>query len=252
MIVVLSGEGPTDIGCSGSGDEMCRGEGFLPGPMAWMVDHLIESGPGNKAGYGYSVIETEQCVFVSKSRLDAVASRLKVLKKGSPTLPGRKKALETAFFFKNARALAVVAAEEARASKDDDVIAVLFRDSDKLPDRVRWEDKHKSMENGFAVEGFRRGVPMLPKPKSEAWLLCALRENPYTGCESLEERSGNDDSPNDLKTELAELLGDTGGRDLREVLADLVTTRQVDVTKLTMSSFVAFRSRLLEVLHGSS
>ena len=42
------------------------------------------------------------------------------------------------------------------------------------------------MLDGFAEENFSRGVPMIPKPKSEAWIICALRSNPYEGCESLE------------------------------------------------------------------
>ena len=44
------------------------------------------------------------------------------------------------------------------------------------------------------------------KPKSEAWLLCAWKYHSYGGCESLEDRSGNDNSPNNLKDELEELL----------------------------------------------
>ena len=48
---------------------------------------------------------------------------------------------------------------------------------------------------------------MIPKPKSEAWLICALKRDPYQVCERLEARSGNDQSPNSLKRELEQLLG---------------------------------------------
>ncbi len=56
------------------------------------------------------------------------------------------------------------------------VIAVLFRDSDGTASSGRglWEDKRKSIEDGFGEAGFDYGVPMIPKPKSEAWLLCAF------------------------------------------------------------------------------
>ena len=47
---------------------------------------------------------------------------------------------------------------------------------------------------------------MIPKPKSEAWVLCALSKL-YKECDELEDRSGNDNSPNSLKRELEELLG---------------------------------------------
>jgi len=57
-------------------------------------------------------------------------------------------------------------------------------------------------EIGFKIEKFDRGVAMIPKPKSEAWLLCALRNKAYENCQKLEDRSGNDDSPNSLKKEL--------------------------------------------------
>jgi hypothetical protein len=249
VIVVLSGEGPTDLGISNSGNDVCEGTDFLPGPLAWMVDRLIEVGGNNRPGYGYSVIETGAYVLVSKGQLVAAAAKLKPPKKKLLSLPGRKKAKETAYFYKNARALAVFAAETAR-KRQDEVIAVLFRDADGTASAGRglWQEKRQSMLNGFASQGFAKGVPMIPKPKSEAWLLCALRARPYIGCGALEERSGNDNSPNNLKDELAELIGEIGERSVREILVEKVTSRHVDVAKITMPSFVAFRDRLLEVL----
>ena len=49
MVVVLSGEGPTDLGVSESGADRSEELDFLPGPMAWMADHVIAS------KYNYSV-----------------------------------------------------------------------------------------------------------------------------------------------------------------------------------------------------
>ena len=51
-----------------------------------------------------------------------------------------------------------------------------------------------------------RGVPMLPKPKSEAWLLCAVA-NGYQHCQALEGLPGNDDSPYSAKKQLQAALG---------------------------------------------
>jgi hypothetical protein len=128
------------------------------------------------------------------------------------------------------------------------VVAILFRDSDGTASAGRglWAEKRQSMLDGFAQEGFLRGVPMIPKPKSEAWLLCALRANPYQGCESLEDRSGNDDSPNSLKRELKEIMGEE--LPVTEILCGLIEDGKIDVDRIAMPSFGAFRSRLEEVI----
>lgn len=101
------------------------------------------------------------------------------------------------------------------------------------------------MLDGFDEEGFSKGVPMIPKPKSEAWLICALKKSPYRGCTALESRSGNDDAPNPLKGELRKLLGSTPSR---EVLCQMVQDKMVDIDRIVMPSFVSFRSRLEYVI----
>ena len=41
MLILVSGEGPTDIGqCSGASPT--GGAAFRPGPMAWLVDQIAE------------------------------------------------------------------------------------------------------------------------------------------------------------------------------------------------------------------
>jgi len=64
----------------------------------------------------------------------------------------------------------------------------------------------------------------------------------------LEERSGNDRSPKSLKQELERLCGRLPSR---EELVEMVESRRIDATKITMPSFTAFRSRLIEVLKNS-
>jgi hypothetical protein len=85
---------------------------------------------------------------------------------------------------------------------------------------------------------------MIPKPKSEAWLICAWKNHPYQGCEALEGRSGNDTSPNNLKDELDELLDEEVTADsLREKVGE-----SFDIDRIKMPSFKAFRDRLEEVI----
>jgi hypothetical protein len=128
---------------------------------------------------------------------------------------------------------------------NDDVVAILFRDTDGKASagRGEWKYKRKSMLDGFKEEGFSRGVPMIPKPKSEAWLICAWKNQPYQNCEALEDRSGNDDSPNSLKRELRELL-----EEVNAVLLCEKVEEAFDIDQIEMSSFMAFRERLEEVI----
>jgi hypothetical protein len=84
-----------------------------------------------------------------------------------------------------------------------------------------------------------------PKPTSEAWILCALKRNPYRGCEALEKRSANPRSPRALKKELAGILGEA---DVREALCAMVRNKTIDFDRIKMMSFDSFRERLEEVL----
>mgnify|MGYP007093114634 CR=1 FL=1 len=108
--------------------------------------------------------------------------------------------------------------------------------------RGEWRDKRQSMLDGFAHEGLKRGVPMIPKPKSEAWLICALKDQPYQNCGLLEDRSGNDNSPHSLKRELQALLG--GEPATRKLLRDKIADGQINCLRIAMPSFQEFRERL--------
>jgi hypothetical protein len=124
---------------------------------------------------------------------------------------------------------------------------VLFRDADGTASsgRGEWADKWNSMLAGFAIEQISTGVPMLPKPKSEAWILCALR-NQYQSCAKLEDESGNDASPNSLKKQLEEHLGETGSRTL---INEKIEMGAIDLDKITdMPSMAAFKDRLTTVV----
>lgn len=77
--------------------------------------------------------------------------------------------------YDNARSLAIVAKQKS-AEVADVVIAVLFRDSDGASSagRGNWQNKYDTILKGFEHEQFSHGVAMVPNPKSESWLLCAL------------------------------------------------------------------------------
>lgn len=239
MYLLLSGEGASDIGVCNSSVSSCETDMFLAGPMAVILDQLVEKA----LGYDFSHIDMERVTYVSESYL--AENKPRPIKK-SMALPGKRKPTETKYYYENARALAIKA-KSLSNEIDDSVIAVLFRDSDGTASAGRgdWNNKRESMLNGFEVEGFNFGIPMIPKPKSEAWLLCATKDNPYQHCTALENESGNDRAEKPLKTQLTESLnGDSSFTHLNELLQ----SNGIDIGRIQMPSFDVFVERVFEVV----
>jgi len=228
MHLVLSGEGNSDIGkLSHSLEE------FIPASMYYLIDKIIEQ----KLQCSFYELFHKSIIFIPKKRLLEESKKIK-------SFAGKKKGKETALFYKNARALAKIAQNKSIELKDDDVIAILFRDSDGTVSTTHgmWEDKVKSIEYGFKFEDFNRGVAMVPKPKSEAWLICALKNKPYENCHKLEDRSGNDNSPNNLKDELDSFGIST------DKINEMIQNGQIDIEKINMPSFKYFVDSLNRLL----
>ena len=231
MFLILSGEGAADIGI----------ENDKVGPMTKLVDSWIAR------RIGYSLIDTNSDTIIPKQQLTDRAKQIKPLSR-----KGKKQQSETRYFYKNARALALLAHQKRKEIGDNiPLILVLFRDADGTAssDRGEWEDKMRSILTGFEVEQILTGVPMIPNPKSEAWVLCALR-NKYQHCAKLEDESGNDRSPNPLKQQLENHLGETGTGIL---LNDKIDAGEIYIDRIKdMPSLTAFKQRLDEVLAGLS
>jgi hypothetical protein len=237
MILMLSGEGKSDIGHRVPGES---GRVYEPGPMTWIVDRLAEK------CIHYSLLDLQdqgaECVqFVSESELTEPD------RPGPMLMRGLKRGRETGLFTRNAQILGRLAKNLAH-NRQEDVIAVLFRDADKTNacNADTWEKKRQSIENGFALAEFPNGVPMVPRPKSEAWLLCALKNPPYQHCNALEEASGNDNSPRSLKSQLETLIGH---KPAAQEQADWIRTGCIDPEQIDMPSFAAFREALNRALN---
>lgn len=227
MHLVLSGEGNSDLGL------FCQfNNEFIAGSMYYLVDKIIEQ----KYEFSYYSAKDTMITFIPKVELTKLTKKL-------PPFTGKKGLKGTAYFTNNAIALAKFAKQRAK-EVDDEVIAILFRDSDGTSSTIKglWEDKVTSIEHGFKIETFDRGVAMIPKPKSESWLICALQEKPYQQCDKLEERSGNDDSPNSLKKELDSLDIPT------DTINEMIQDGSIDIEKIEMPSFEYFSKRLKELL----
>ncbi|KAB8044423.1 hypothetical protein [Janthinobacterium aquaticum] len=241
MILILSGEGPSDLGCCTNAQGHCSGDDFQPGPLAVLLDQLITP------ALGYALSDHADGIqFISKARLIDLATERKKDRR-SMILPGKKHDMETGYFHANALILghASLAIEK---DSGDKALTVLFRDHDKMraDSSALWGQKWKSMLDGFHRAQFPRGVPILPNPKSEAWLLCAAKKPAFQHCVKCEEVPGNDDAPNSAKAQLARALG---GEKSAPELAEWM--RGVDFNAAAasdMPSFAAFHHRLQQVL----
>ncbi len=240
MILVLSGEGPSDIGTCSNALGMCSDGNFIPGPMTVIIDQMIAS------LLGHSMRELpDRLYFISET---ALAVRSKTLPMRLKPARSKKIGSETGYYHSNAIALGVVA-KELEHQTNDDAIAVLFRDCDgtrSAPSSL-WETKWESMRSGFRRSEFLRGVPMLPKPTSEAWLLCAAQNQAYQNCDQFEALPGNEASPNHPKKKLNEAFGEhKSAAELCEWLDD---TPFDSVRAESMPSFKAYKVELERVVN---
>ncbi|MDM8547798.1 hypothetical protein QUF61_15005 [Candidatus Venteria ishoeyi] len=255
MIFLLSGEGKTDLGYCKVGGKPYDSGIYRYGPMAVLVDKLVYKKTE------ISILENSIISFISETALKDISNNSS--KKRSMRLAGKKQKKETTFFANNAHALATKAKEIER-KENETVIAILFRDSDgtRSSPRSLWQDKWDSMIQGFERAGYSTGVPMIPCPKSEVWLLCAVKENPYNHCDKLEKiSSGNDKSPKPLKDQLDNACQkffsknkeyrhkkSYSAEDWNNILKD----DEIDIHRIDMPSFNTFKEHLYTILQDCS
>lgn len=237
MRLLVSGEGPSDIGTCNNAQGRCSDGDFSPGPMTIWLQRLWA------ALLDYDLLTIpEAVIFVSEKALVQAAKqdggRMQALR-------GRNKAPETGWYYSNAKQLGLMA-KALKAPDGPPLMAVLFHDTDgtrSAPGQL-WQTKWQSMLDGFSAAEFDFGVPMLPKPKSEVWLLCANLKG-YHSHAALEDISGNDDAPNSAKHQLDQALG---GHQSAADLAQWCEDYPPDWDRLnTMPSFKAFFDRFSTV-----
>jgi len=211
----LHGEGKGDLG------QMALGQ-FQPGPCFM----LLQAASRLKLDPTY--VTKEQIAQTGRQR---------------PVLPRPSRPTGTGFFYKNSWALAKWA---AGISSEGRHLCVFFRDSDGTNSSPSsdWQAKFDSVVQGFQDAGCRTGVAMLPKPKSEAWFLCALKG--MDDGTSLEGAPGNDSSPNSLKKQLAGLLKSRDMALEAATLSQLVDDGEITPDRIPMPSFRAFQKSLRE------
>lgn len=250
MIVVLSGEGPSDLGQCNNGQSQCQIPEFDFGPMLTIADKAMAR------SLGYSILEVtpDRYVYLSEHKLAALEHARKNNSR-SMSLVGKNREPETGYFYINAWMLGLATLELANGDNGDDkAIAILFRDADGTRAKIKglWEAKLGSMHAGFKRSTLHeRGVPMIPKPKSEAWMLCAAKADPYQHCAKLEALPGNDASPNSAKSRLAYALGGNDSAiEQRQWIED--NNFDIDAVSGQMTSFAQFLEDLRKAIASVS
>lgn len=242
MLLLFSGEGVSDIGSANHGVErVCEPHEWTPGPMALLADQIF------KQACGYSAIDTQGAYFVPIKVLTSVGKELA----SSPKFCGKGMAL---YHRRGAQALASIALKLSKRNSNVPVIAIYFHDCDSSHSSGNslWKTLRESKKSGFRLAGITTGVPMTPKPKSEAWLLCALKEQPYQSCKRLEDSPGNNTGKNPLKKRLQARLNHYG-QDICTLIKPLAKDPlHVDAAKIKMPSFDAFRDDFIEALQKST
>lgn len=241
MKFLLSGEGPSDLGTCTMAEGQCDGVDFRQGPMVKLIIQYTD----HANAFGYSLSDfPDSFVYIGKTALEVFTKAHQPRRMNR--IRSKKTGAETRYFYDNAKSLGTKAKQLAEDLKDI-VIAIFFRDVDGTNSSPgQWENKVKSVQDGFIAADFSLGVPMLPKPKSEAWLICIATGQAGNSCEKLEALPGNDDSPNNAKAQLDAALGHHLSADQ---LADWVINQPINFDRLrTMPSFQSFEESLIAAI----
>lgn len=230
MIVLCSGEGSSDIGVSVYDAERGTVTGVKWGAVGSILMRMLEECRGDEHD------SDEHCLVLK----DEVADKAKSVR--TQFFPGEKHGKGSAYFRKAAYGFGLIASDKAK-EEGEDVIAVLFRDSDPSNSTCAvWQDKFDSVDSGFKAAGFDCGIPMIPKPTSEAWLL-ALCECHADNCCALESETDRDALKKNLDKKLQ-----SAGLGHEDFYLSLRDGSQPLGNLEYMPSFNAFKNRFCKVL----
>lgn len=237
--VIVSGEGPSDLGGSRTGQALSVNNDFKKGPFFDLIYLMLNR---YLPDWNREIFDTNplSATYVSHGYLSRQA---KSIRKGYGKfkLSGKNSHKENAGKFKQSRELAKLAIDNGCQ------LAIYFHDTDgNNSERCIHSNLQtgivSAVNDGFKKGGHDAGVAMIPKPTSEAWLICSCKNTPYENCPELEvSLSGNDCSPDNApKKVLAEHLGVQNCT--CEELAEEIT--KLDLEKIDMPSFNQFRDDL--------
>lgn len=219
---ITCGEGPSDLYIAENGGQ--------DGPLKIAVDKLLSGFWENSHGFKFRAIGRNQLSNAAKNQNP---------RRGAVVRGNREK-------YPGLRSAAAFAACLARMAKTEgeDWGVIFFEDLD-FHSGTDVDDFYKAkigaMHKGFDLADFQRGIPMVPKPRSESWLLCYHQETPYEIGRYFEDLAGSDNSPNSGKKRLAEFLG-VPENQIYEKIND--TIDKINWSRIKAPSFVFFKNRL--------
>lgn len=233
--ILVTGEGNSDMGGPTNSQPISTGESYNLGPMALIAIRLIQRllPEWNEEYLDFNSPNT----WVTLISGNELARQTKGIQKHRPS-----KKLQKGFVWHANRATQMA----LYAKENGHQLSIYFHDTDKF----NYEHLHKAVKHGFDyVEGIQ-GVPMIPKPTSEAWLICGRKEDPYAHCTALEtDLSGNDAAShqNAPKKVLGRLLGLENGREPTTEL-QYAEAERVDISKIDMPSYNRFKEDLTSAI----
>lgn len=228
MIFHVLGEGPSDFG---SWDVHTLKKGCMNYLLDWLWMHHAPQGtplPEQK-------LHSRDAI--SKTDPRAIGSR------------GHHLPRQTRFAFMGALALAHLAQAENETAG-----AVYFIDADhtRSEDKDIGEKFRDAIQQGFDFASFQLGVPMVPNPCQEAWLLAYYqrympKQAAYNHAERFEDLAGNKRAQrqNNPKGQLADCL-EKAGLDMRNDKEEIVN--RVDWDRVSMPSYDCFCRTFLQVM----
>lgn len=231
--ILVTGEGSSDMGGSNNGQSISTGEFYNLGPMALLAVRLLQKiiPDWNEDNIDFQS-PNNWMTCISGNEL---ARQTKGVRKHRPSTKLKKGFVEHA---NRATTMAGYAKDNGYQ------LAFYFHDTDKCD----FDDLHQSIMLGFnGIEGVH-GIPMIPKPTSEAWLICGQKLDPYAHCTALEtELSGNDaaSDENAPKKVLARLLGQEATTEQQYEIVN-----GIDIKRIDMPSYNQFKTDLTTAIEG--
>lgn len=244
--IVVTGEGKSDMGICHNQAQVCSGADYDIGPVTLLLIKLLER---HLPAWNADQLDFDHpqswVTFIYRNWFNEQAKAKRLIRPNKNVCKG---------FIEHAQR-AEALASYAKAAECQ--IAAYFHDTDGTREELHDDPQRRghlvdAIHAGFRAAEFSEcGVPVVPKPTSEAWFLCAVKTDPYQHCEALEtELSGNVRSPErSPKICLGEALGNPEYG--REELCNIA--RSIEIERLDMPSFNELRTdmkRTITVLCG--
>jgi|TARA_B110000240_G_scaffold159780_1_gene178246 hypothetical protein len=249
--ILVTGEGPTDIGYSITGQDISTNDlgaddEFCKGPFYRLLERMLLRFMPNWNSDQYDEANPISTSYVSHGYL---SRRSKELAKGNKKFRFAGKDMPKGFTGLTKQSTELAKLATALGCQ----MAFYFHDTDgNNQDKSSVSRLQEKMVNaakqGFVSGGFENCIAMVPKPTSEAWLICSCKDNAYDACGNLERTlSGNDDSPPEQSPKLV-LENIIGAAYTDPILHQKI--EELDIGRMDMPSFNQFRDDMKQAIRN--